>query len=147
MHFLWYDPHPVGGAIWLPHPVSSLTIICFSGISVCGSGVGTFLFAPLATELLSKFGWKGSNLIFAGLCLNCAFFGALMRPLELKAKITEPEEDEFDDIIEEENEEDEDDDDDEPMQFNISSDRKDKVTYRHSVEEWLAGVTCNFFGI
>ena len=50
-----------------------------------------------------------------------------MRPLELKAKITEPEEDEFDDIIEEENEEDEDDD-DEPMQFNISSDRKDKVT-------------------
>ena len=52
-----------------------------------------------------------------------------MRPLELKAKITEPEEDEFDDIIEEENEEDEDDD-DEPMQFNISSDRKDKVTYR-----------------
>ena len=101
----------------------------FSGISVCGSGVGTFLFAPLATELLSKFGWKGSNLIFAGLCLNCAFFGALMRPLELKAKITEPEEDEFDDIIEEENEEDEDEDDDEPMQFNISSDRKDKVTY------------------
>ena len=21
MHFLLYDPHPVGGAIWLPHPV------------------------------------------------------------------------------------------------------------------------------
>lgn len=58
-----------------------------TGISVCGSGVGTFLFAPLATHLLEAYGWKGSNLIFAGLCLNCAVFGALMRPLELKAKV------------------------------------------------------------
>jgi MFS family permease len=62
-----------------------------TGISVCGSGVGTFLFAPLATKLLDAYGWKGANLIFAGLCLNCAVFGALMRPLELKAKIVMPE--------------------------------------------------------
>merc|ERR1719356_2421458 len=41
-----------------------------TGISVCGSGVGTFLFAPIATLLLDEFGWKGANLIFAGLCLN-----------------------------------------------------------------------------
>ncbi len=54
-----------------------------TGISVCGSGVGTFLLAPLATYLLDEYGWKGANLIFAGLCLNCAVFGALMRPLEL----------------------------------------------------------------
>lgn len=73
-----------------------------TGISVCGSGVGTFLFAPLATYLLEQYGWKGSNLIFAGLCLNCAVFGALMRPLELKAKVIEP------DVILEEDEEDED---------------------------------------
>ena len=59
-----------------------------TGISVCGSGVGTFLFAPLATHLVETYGWKGSNLIFAGLCFNCAVFGALMRPLELKAKGT-----------------------------------------------------------
>ena len=59
-----------------------ILIILFS--SVCGSGVGTFLFAPLATYLLESYGWKGSNLIFAGLCFNCAVFGALMRPLELK---------------------------------------------------------------
>ena len=74
-----------------------------TGISVCGSGVGTFLFAPLATHLLDTYGWKGSNLIFAGLCLNCAIFGALMRPLELKAKVVDPE-----DFNEENEEEDED---------------------------------------
>ena len=34
-----------------------------TGISVCGSGVGTFLLAPLATVLLDEFGWKGANLV------------------------------------------------------------------------------------
>lgn len=52
-----------------------------TGIAVCGSGVGTFAFAPLANWLLSNFDWKNSNLILAGLILNCAIFGALMRPL------------------------------------------------------------------
>lgn len=55
---------------------------------MCGSGVGTFLLAPLATYLLDAFGWQGANLIFAGLCLNCAVFGALMRPLEGSTKLT-----------------------------------------------------------
>lgn len=53
-----------------------------TGIAVCGSGFGTFAFAPLATFLLEYFDWKGANLILAGLILNCAVFGALMRPLE-----------------------------------------------------------------
>lgn len=53
-----------------------------TGIAVCGSGFGTFAFAPLATFLLEHFDWKGANLILAGLILNCAVFGAMMRPLE-----------------------------------------------------------------
>ncbi|KAJ8911075.1 hypothetical protein NQ315_015247, partial [Exocentrus adspersus] len=53
-----------------------------TGIAVCGSGVGTFAFAPLATFLLESYGWRGANLILAGLILNCVIFGALMRPLE-----------------------------------------------------------------
>jgi len=53
-----------------------------TGISVCGSGVGAFVFAPLANFLLEEFGWKTSNLIFAAVCLLCVIFGALMRPLE-----------------------------------------------------------------
>ncbi|XP_026274709.1 uncharacterized protein LOC113203957 isoform X3 [Frankliniella occidentalis] len=53
-----------------------------TGIAVCGSGFGTFVFAPLATMLVREYDWWGANLILAGLILNCALFGALMRPLE-----------------------------------------------------------------
>lgn len=52
-----------------------------TGIAVCGSGFGTFTFAPFANYLLANFDWKNSNLILAGLILNCGVFGALMRPL------------------------------------------------------------------
>ncbi|XP_058455103.1 monocarboxylate transporter 2 isoform X4 [Malaya genurostris] len=52
-----------------------------TGIAVCGSGFGTFAFAPLANMLLENFDWKNSTLILAGLILNCAVFGAMMRPL------------------------------------------------------------------
>ncbi|XP_055602325.1 uncharacterized protein LOC129751075 isoform X2 [Uranotaenia lowii] len=52
-----------------------------TGIAVCGSGFGTFVFAPLANWLLANFDWKNSTLILAGIILNCAVFGAMMRPL------------------------------------------------------------------
>lgn len=58
-----------------------------TGIAVCGSGFGTFVFAPIANFLLSTFGgWKGANLVLAGVILNCAIFGALMRPLTYPKK-------------------------------------------------------------
>ncbi|XP_055694058.1 monocarboxylate transporter 14 isoform X2 [Lutzomyia longipalpis] len=57
-----------------------------TGIAVCGSGFGTFAFAPLATFLLEYMDWKNANFILAGLILNCAVFGALMRPLEYPKK-------------------------------------------------------------
>lgn len=57
-----------------------------TGIAVCGSGFGTFAFAPLATYLLQQYGWKNSLLIFAGMILNCAIFGAMMRPLKYPKK-------------------------------------------------------------
>ena len=50
----------------------SMYNIYYLGISVCGSGVGTFVFAPLTTVLLNEYGWKGANIIFAALCLQCA---------------------------------------------------------------------------
>lgn len=58
-----------------------------TGISVCGSGVGTFVFAPLGTYLLDVYGWKGANIVFAALCLQCAVFGALMRPLSVQVQV------------------------------------------------------------
>lgn len=58
-----------------------------TGIAVCGSGFGTFVFAPFANYLLNNFGgWKSANLVLAGVILNCAIFGALMRPLTYPKK-------------------------------------------------------------
>lgn len=58
-----------------------------TGIAVCGSGFGTFVFAPLATFLLEKCGgWRGANLVLAALILSCALFGAFMKPLTYPKK-------------------------------------------------------------
>ncbi|XP_033759355.1 LOW QUALITY PROTEIN: monocarboxylate transporter 7-like [Pecten maximus] len=52
-----------------------------TGIAVCGSGVGTFIFAPLSKFLLDEYTWRGATLIEAGIILNCIIFGILFRPL------------------------------------------------------------------
>jgi len=52
-----------------------------TGIAVCGSGFGTFAFAPLATMLLKNFDWKVSNLILAGMILSCAVSFSLIHLL------------------------------------------------------------------
>jgi len=52
-----------------------------TGIAVCGSGLGTTVFAPLTEYLFYEYGWRGAVLIIAGLVLNCAIMGALFRPL------------------------------------------------------------------
>lgn len=51
-----------------------------TGIAVCGSGVGTFAFAPLASKLLEMYGWQGANLILAGLILKCAVSKSVRLP-------------------------------------------------------------------
>ena len=53
-----------------------------TGIAVCGAGVGAFVFAPLASYLVDNFGWRNSNLIFAGLAGLNVLCGLVMRPLE-----------------------------------------------------------------
>lgn len=75
------------GLIYLPAIVSVTTYFekrrsLATGIAVCGSGFGTFIFAPIITLLLSEYGWRGSMLIVAGIVLECIVFGALFRPLE-----------------------------------------------------------------
>lgn len=64
-----------------------------TGLAVCGSGIGTFIFAPLTQFLIDEYGWRGATLILGGLLLNLAVCGALMRDLpwtttqkKLKAK-------------------------------------------------------------
>lgn len=53
-----------------------------TGLAVCGSGFGTFIFAPLTQILLDEYGWKGTVLIETALLLNCIPCGAVFRPLE-----------------------------------------------------------------
>ena len=51
-----------------------------TGISVCGSGAGTFAFAPIASALISSYGWRGSNRVMAAFCLLCSLLGIIMAP-------------------------------------------------------------------
>ena len=56
-----------------------------TGIASCGSGVGTFVFAPLSVGLLDLYGWKGSMWIIAGIILNGVVCGATFCPFENKS--------------------------------------------------------------
>lgn len=37
-----------------------------TGIALCGSGVGTFIMAPISTYLIENFGWRNALLTQAG---------------------------------------------------------------------------------
>jgi MFS family permease len=53
-----------------------------TGIAVCGSSVGTFVFAPLGQYLLDEYGWKGANTVIGAIILNGIAIGLIFRPLE-----------------------------------------------------------------
>ena len=52
-----------------------------TGIAVCGSGVGGFVFAPLSEFLIEEYTWKGAMWIISGICLNGVVVASLLRPL------------------------------------------------------------------
>jgi MFS family permease len=52
-----------------------------TGIAVCGTGIGTFVFAPLGSYLMEAYSWRGANIIMAGIILNGLVCGAIYRPL------------------------------------------------------------------
>lgn len=53
-----------------------------TGIAVCGSGIGTFVYAPMTEILINKFGWRYALLCHAALVLSCVIYGSLYRPLK-----------------------------------------------------------------
>uniref|UniRef100_A0A0X3PI87 Monocarboxylate transporter 9 n=1 Tax=Schistocephalus solidus TaxID=70667 RepID=A0A0X3PI87_SCHSO len=53
-----------------------------TGLSIAGSGVGAFIFAPLVERLISLYTWRGAMLILSGVFANLIVCGALMRPIE-----------------------------------------------------------------
>ena len=52
-----------------------------NGLSVAGSGVGSFLFPPLMQLLIEKYTINGCILILGALCLHLCVAGLLYRPL------------------------------------------------------------------
>ena len=57
-----------------------------TGLAVCGSGLGAFIFNPFSKYLIDTYSWRGAILIEAGIILNCVLCGALFRPLMNKKK-------------------------------------------------------------
>lgn len=53
-----------------------------TGIAVCGSGIGTFIFSPLLEYLSEVYDWRNLLRIMAGIILNGAVCGMLMRPVK-----------------------------------------------------------------
>uniref|UniRef100_A0A182PJV0 Major facilitator superfamily (MFS) profile domain-containing protein n=1 Tax=Anopheles epiroticus TaxID=199890 RepID=A0A182PJV0_9DIPT len=53
-----------------------------TGIGASGTGIGTFVYAPLCQWLINNFGWRGATLILAGTLFNMVAMGALMRDPE-----------------------------------------------------------------
>ncbi|XP_077206450.1 monocarboxylate transporter 12 isoform X3 [Paroedura picta] len=54
------------------------------GIAMSGSGIGTFILAPVVQLLIEQFSWRGALLILGGFVLNLCVCGALMRPIAIK---------------------------------------------------------------
>ena len=54
------------------------------GIAVCGSGIGTFAFAPINRFLMDEYGWRAGFILKAGFILNCVVLAVLMRPLPIE---------------------------------------------------------------
>lgn len=80
------------GLIYLPAIVSVTMYFekyrsLATGIAVCGSGFGTFIFSPLTESLIGNFGWRGAMLIISAIVLNCIIFGAMFRPLQPPKKM------------------------------------------------------------
>ena len=61
---LMYVPAVTAVGYWFEKKRSLVT-----GISTCGSGFGTIVFAPLVMALEAGLGWQWCNRIVAGLCL------------------------------------------------------------------------------
>ncbi|CAB3253075.1 unnamed protein product [Arctia plantaginis] len=52
------------------------------GLGACGTGVGTFIYAPLTQYLIEEYGWRGTILLLSGTLLNLCVCGCVMRDPE-----------------------------------------------------------------
>ncbi|CAH2106051.1 unnamed protein product [Euphydryas editha] len=52
------------------------------GLGACGTGVGTFVYAPMTQYFIDEYGWRGTILLLSGTLLNLCVCGAIMRDPE-----------------------------------------------------------------
>ncbi|XP_053376591.1 monocarboxylate transporter 13-like isoform X2 [Mercenaria mercenaria] len=72
-----------GNIITVQHFSKRRGLAC--GITLCGSGVGTFAFNQFTRVLIAEYGWRGTILIEAGMCLQCVVFSLfLLAPFQEK---------------------------------------------------------------
>lgn len=54
-----------------------------TGLSIVGSGVRSFVFAPFVNHLINVYTWGGAMLVLSGIFTHIVIFGCLMRPVEI----------------------------------------------------------------
>lgn len=54
------------------------------GIGMSGSGIGTFVLAPLVQLLIELYSWRGALLVLSAFVANLCVCGALLRPVTLQ---------------------------------------------------------------
>lgn len=54
-----------------------------TGLSVCGTGMGTLVFAPLVDLILKSYHWQMTMMILGGVFMTIIFFALLIRDLDL----------------------------------------------------------------
>lgn len=64
-----------------------------TGLTSCGSGVGTFVFAPLSMSLIDTYGWKGAMMVISGFVLNGLVIGAVFRPIHKAERVVKVDKD------------------------------------------------------
>lgn len=52
------------------------------GLGACGTGIGTFVYAPMTTFFINEYGWRGTCLLLAGTFFNMIVCGSVMRDPE-----------------------------------------------------------------
>lgn len=50
-----------------------------TGLGACGTGIGTFVYAPMTQYFIEQYGWRGTVLLLAGTFFNMCVCGSLMR--------------------------------------------------------------------
>lgn len=53
-----------------------------TGLGACGTGLGTFVYAPMTQYFIEEYGWRGTVLLLAGTFFNMCVCGAVMRDPE-----------------------------------------------------------------